>query len=107
MKYIKLKNIGVKVSELGLGTSNFSNMPQNVCESIVKTYIENGGNLFDNYEIRGDVVFNIYQKEDSEDYGFTRINEYDLLIHKKFNFQENKNNYIYTIFIIYLSIKFI
>lgn len=57
--------------------------------------LENGGNLFDNYEIRGDVVFNIYQKEDCENYGFTRINEYDLLIHKKFNFKENKNNYIY------------
>ncbi len=59
--------------------------------------LENGGNLFSNYELRGDVIFNIYQKEeectnDTLCYGFTRINEYDLLIHKKFNFKENKDN---------------
>ena len=60
--------------------------------------LENGGNSLPNYELRGDVVFNIYQNqdlEDSNDYGFTRINEYDLLIHKKFNFKDNKNGFIY------------
>ncbi len=61
--------------------------------------LENGGNLLSNYELRGDVIFNIYQNIDSEDsentFGFTRINEYDLLIHKKFNFKENKNGFIY------------
>lgn len=60
--------------------------------------LENGGNSLPNYEFRGDVVFNIYQNqdlEDSNDYGFTRINEYDLLIHKKFNFKDNKNGFIY------------
>jgi DnaJ-class molecular chaperone len=62
--------------------------------------LENGGNLLSNYELRGDVVFNIYQNIDSEDsekdsFGFTRINEYDLLIHKKFNFKDAKNGFIY------------
>ncbi len=58
--------------------------------------IENGGNLLPNYEVRGDVIFNIYQNDDGfNDYGFTRINEYDLLIHKKFNFKENNLGHIY------------
>ncbi len=59
--------------------------------------LENGGNLLPNYELRGDVIFNIYQNNDLEEtsFGFTHINEYDLLIHKKFNFKENKNNIIF------------
>lgn len=60
--------------------------------------LENGGNLLSNYELRGDVIFNIYQKEgeeESQSFGFTRINEYDLLIHKKFHFSESKNGHVY------------
>ena len=59
--------------------------------------LENGGNLLSNYELRGDVIFNIYQNNNSEEnsFGFTRINDYDLLIHKKFDFKENNNDFIF------------
>ncbi len=57
--------------------------------------LENGGNSFKNYELRGDLLFNIYQKEDDETAcDFIRINDYDLLIHKKYDFKNNGFIYI-------------
>jgi DnaJ-class molecular chaperone len=51
--------------------------------------LENAGHKMEGYTHRGNVVFNIYQKED-EICEFTRINEYDLLVHRTFPFSQGE-----------------
>ncbi len=54
--------------------------------------LEGAGHKMDGYRERGNVIFNIYAKEESEetdgkdDTGFTRVNQYDLLTHRVFDF---------------------
>ncbi len=55
--------------------------------------LENAGNIIEGYKERGNVVFNIYSKR-SENWDFTRINEYDLLTHVCHDFSSQNPFYI-------------
>ncbi len=60
--------------------------------------LENAGHKMDGYEERGNVVFHIYQKEEEtedRDYPFTRINEYDLLVHRTLDLFSENESFIY------------
>ncbi len=56
--------------------------------------LENAGHKMEGYSNRGNVIFNIYQKED-EVTEFTRINEYDLLVHRSFPFKDKIKGHVY------------
>ncbi len=51
--------------------------------------LENAGNIIEGYKERGNVLFNIYSKR-SENWDFTRINDYDLLTHVSHDFSSIK-----------------